>query len=410
MASGVLANSDFRKLWAGQAVSQLGSAISAVALQFSAVVTLGATAEQVATLSAAGGFSILLFGLFAGAMADRVRRRSLMIAADLARAVALGTIPVAAWTGHLSMAYLYGVAAVTGALTVLFDSAYRAYLPTLVESDHLLDANAKLALSQSASEVGGPGVAGVLVRVSGAPTAILLDALSFLWSALCLGAVRKREESPIRTDPDTADSVWHEIGEGLSTAWHHPILRALALRNATGGYFLGFIGGLYFIFAIRELRLDTAVVGAIISFGGAFSLVGSATAQRFGNRFGLGRAMVGAAVASGIGSMLPGLAYGPVWVCAGFLCASQMFDVAWPVYGIAEATLIQSVTPNHLTGRVSSAIQLLFRGIFPLGSLTAGVLAEHIGLRGAMLAGAAGYLLSAGWLAGCRELRNWGRV
>jgi len=356
-------------------------------------------------LSAAGGIGMLIFGLFAGAWADRFRRRPLMIGADLGRAAVLATIPWAAMRGHLSMVWLYTAAAAAGALTVLFDAAYRAHLPQLVSEDQLLEANAKLALSQSVAEVGGPGAAGLLIRLLGAPRAILADSLSFLWSAGCLLMIQKPESRP---SPDSAkEDVRAEITEGLRTAWQHPALRAIALRNGTGAFFLGAVGGLYFVFGVRELGLDSAWIGGIISFGGAFSVLGSAAAERLAGRVGLGRAMIAGAVATGVGSLIPGLAHGPKLLCAAFLCASQLFDLGWPVYGIGEATLIQSVTPNHLTGRVSASMQLLFRGVVPLGALAAGVLAERLGLRAAMLTGGIGYLLSAGWLAGCRELRNW---
>ncbi len=401
-------NREFLRLWVGQAVSQVGNSISGVALQFVAVSTLNATPAEMGLLAAANGLSVLLFGLFAGAFADRVRRRPILIGVDLGRALVLATIPLGAMYGRLTMGHLYAVAAVIGALTVLFDSAYPAYIPSIVDEPDLLEANAKLALSQSVSEVAGPGVAGVLVRVAGAPVAVLLDAVSFVWSAMWLGAIRKREPEPAARDADS--HVFEEIREGLQTAWHHPILRALALKNATGAFFLGFIGGLYFLFAVRELKLDPGVIGAIISFGGVFSVAGSAGAQRLAGKFGLGRSMIVAALGSGIGCLLIGLARGPVVVCAGFLCASQMFDIAWPVYGIGQTTLIQSVTPPEFMGRVNSAINLLFRGIVPLGSVVAGYLAEITGLRGAMLAGGAGYLLSAFWLVRCKELRDWGRV
>ncbi len=398
-------NRDFQRLWVGQAVSQLGSSISMVGLQFTAVATLNATPRQMGLLAAAGGITILTVGLFAGALADRTRRRPILISVDVARAVVLATIPVMAWLGRLTMNHLYVFAALTGALTVMFDSAYRAYLPVVVTEDELLSSNSKLALSQSASEVAGPGLAGVLIQLFGAPLAILLDSVSFLWSAVWLASIRIREPAPMAGAEGS--HVLLEIEDGLKAAWKQPILRALALRNATGAFFLGFIGGMYFLFVVRELGLGAGLVGTIISFGGAFSLAGSAAAQRLAARFGMGRAMIGAALATGLGSLLPGLAHGPVWVCVAFLAASQMFDIGWSVYGIGEATLIQSIAPPHLLGRVSAAVSLLFRGVIPIGSVVAGLLAERISLRGAMLVGGAGYLLSAGWLVRCRELRQW---
>ena len=387
--------SDFVKLWTGQTISQMGSRISRDGIPLAAVLVLGATPLQMGYLGGASGIAILIFGLFAGAWADRLRRRPLMILTDLARAGVLASIPVAACLHRRTMGHLYAAAAVTGILTVLFDISYQAYVPALVNEDNILEANSKLALTESIAEVAGPGVTGVLVQLITAPMAILFDAVSFVVSAVSLSLIRRAEPPPERREH--AD-ILHEIREGLTVAWRNPILRAIALRTGTAAFFMGFISSLYMVFAIRELRLTPAVLGMIISVGGVTSLFGAVAAERVARRFGVGPSIIGAAMLTGIAALLIPLARGPVVVCAAVLGVSQLLDVAWPVYNINELTLRQSVTPNHLLGRANAAIHLLFQGILPAGALAGGVLAQATSMRTTMLIGSTGYLLSTMWL------------
>jgi Na+/melibiose symporter-like transporter len=397
---------DFLKLWAGQMVSEIGSRISRTALPLAAVLVLGASEFQMGVLSGAGAAAVLLFGLFAGAWADRLRRRPILIAADLGRAAVLGSIPVAAAVGRLSIGQLYAVAAAASVLTVLFEVAYQAYLPSLVEHENLLEANSKLALSGSVAEVAGPGLAGALVEWITAPMAILFDAVSFLCSALSLWLIRKPEQAPEgRPEPHMGS----EILAGLRAAWSDRLLRAQAGRAATAAFFLGFPGSLYILFVIRELGLKPALLGVIISAGGAAGVAGALLAEGLAQRFGCGRTLIGAALSIGAASMLVPLAHGSTAAKAAFLIAAHLGDVAWPVYSINETSLRQAITPDRLLGRVNSAMHLLFWGVLPAGALAGGALAQVIGMRAALAAGAAGVLLSTLWLVlspvrGVREL------
>src|SRR3954462_14141213 len=221
---------EFVKLWTGQAISQIGSRITRTALPFAAAITLKAGPFQMGILAGAAGVSVLLFGLFAGAWADRLRRRPILIWTDLGRAAVLLTIPIAAMRHSLTMTHLYVVAAAAGLLTVLFDVSYQAYVPTLVERENIVQANAKLALSESVAEVSGPGIAGFLVTALTAPVAILFDALSFLVSAASIALVRKPEPPPAPRKAD--EHIGREIAEGLRFSWRNPYLRAMALRWA----------------------------------------------------------------------------------------------------------------------------------------------------------------------------------
>jgi predicted MFS family arabinose efflux permease len=346
-------------------------------------------------LNGAGAASVVVFGLLAGAWADRLRRRPILIAADLGRAAVLGTIPLAAVTGRLSIGQLYAVAAVAGVLTVLFEVAYQAYLPSLVERENTLEGNSKLALSGTLAEIAGPGLAGVLVQWITAPMAILFDAVSFLCSAISLGSIRKPEAPP---QPTSAPHLGREILEGLRVTWSDPVLRTLAGRSATSAFFLGFPGSLYILFVTRELGVNPALLGAIIAVGGIGGLVGAATTERLVRRFGLGRTLIGATVLTGVASLLVPLAHGSVAACSAFLIVAQLGDVAWPVYSINETSLRQAIAPDHLLGRVNSAMHLLFWGVLPAGALAGGALAQIAGMRATLWLGSIGVLVSALWL------------
>ena len=395
MPSGPLTRDrDFLKLWGGQAISKIGSSITSVGLPLTAAIVLGASPLQMGILAGSSGAGVLVFGLFAGAWADRLRRRSILISSDLARAALLSTIPLAAAVHRLGMAHLYAVATFSGILTVFFDASYQAYVPTLVNRENLVEANSKLALTESIADVIGPALTGLLVQLITAPMAILLDALSFLCSAGSVRLIRRPEPPP---EPGPAPHIGREIAEGLNASWRNPLLRALLQRAAGGAFFGGFFGSLYFLFAVRELHLTALLLGIVVSVGGASNLLGALLAERLLHRLGLGRSLIGAAWTIGLAMVIVPLAHGPVALSAAFLIAAQLGDMALPIYSINETSLRQAITPDRLLGRVSSAGHLLFWGALPLGSLAGGVLAQSIGIRQTMLIAALGYLLSTLW-------------
>ncbi|MGO4881166.1 MAG: MFS transporter [Bryobacteraceae bacterium] len=393
---------DFLKLWAGQSVSQVGSWITLVGLPMTAAVLLKASPLQMGILSGVSGAAILIFGLFAGVWADRLRRRPILIWADLGRAGVLGTVPLAAAFGRLTMSHLYLVATVSSALTVLFDVSYQAYLPSLVRAENLLEGNSKLALSENIAGVVGPGLTGILIKALTAPMAILFDALSFVWSAGAVWLIRKPEPRP---RPSAAPHIGREIVEGLRASWHQPILRSLLLRAGTAAVFVGFGGSLYILFAVRELKIGAALLGVVIAVGGVSGVFGALAAQRLVGRFGFGPMLIAAALMPAIASVLPPLAHGPVAICAAMLAIAQLGDMGWSMYDINEVTLRQSIAPPHVLGRVNSAAHLMFRGVMPAGALLGGALAQKFGLRAAMFVGSGGFLLSALWLI-CSPIRH----
>jgi len=381
------------KLWAGQTISELGSRITRDGVPYAAVLVLNAPASQMGFLTAVGAASVLLFGLLAGVWVDRVRRRPILIAADLARAAILASIPIAAFAHRLSMVQLYVVIAMTGFCTVFFDVAYQSYLPSLVERENLLEGNSKLAMSSSAAEIAGPSLTGILVQLITAPIAILFDAISFLISAVSVILIRKPE--PPHQAPTTTP---HPIA-GLRFVFGHPLLRPLAFFSITTFFSMGLLGPLYVLYAIRELHISSAELGLAISMGGAGSLIGATLAPAIGRRLGLGHTFIGSALAMAAAYAFIPLAQGPRPLPLIFLMIQQLIgDFAFSTYLINVLTLRQSLAPEEMLGRVNAAMQLMTRGVFPVSALAGGILATAIGIRPTLTIAVSGLLAASLWL------------
>lgn len=393
-------NPDFNKLWAAQAVSAFGSNITREALGYAALLTMAATPVQMSFLAVARAVPVLLLGLFVGAWVDRLPRRPLLIAADLGRAAILATIPIAALLNALHLWHLYVVAAVTGILTLAFDVADRSYLPGIVPKASLMEANSRLSLTGSLSEVGGPAFVGLLVRFISAPFILVLDVLSFLWSSVWLFLIRTPEPPRHREEGHETHNIWHETREGLSALWRNPILRALSVAGLLHSFFGWFFAALYTLYAMRELNLSTELIGLFISAGGAGALIGAAFARRLSKRFGLGRLLVISAFVMSVCDLLVPLAAGPLALVLIAMFAAQFFgDIAWEVYYIGENSLRQMTVPSQLLGRVIATHQFLTGGAGPLGALVAGALATATSARFTLFIAAIGFLLAALWLA-----------
>ncbi|HEY3340961.1 MAG TPA: MFS transporter [Anaerolineae bacterium] len=388
---------DFLKLWVGQTVSQFGSMITGGALPLTALLVLNATPAQMGLLAAMGGLPVLFVSLFAGVWVDHVRRRPILIVADVLRAVLLATIPAAAFTGILRIELLYVIAALAGALTVLFEIAQQSYLPTLVAKEQLVDANSKLGVSDSIAEIGGNALGGVLVQLVTAPLAILLDAISYIFSAISVWFIRTREPAPTTREHDAP--VWHAIGEGVRVLVADPRLRALTAAAATANFFGGFFGALYTLFVIRELQFGPAVLGILVGAGGIGALFGALATAWFTRRLGAGRVVIVSLAFAALMQLLTVLAGGPPLLAVGMLLVSQIAgDVAWGVHAITERSLRQALAPRHLLGRINASHRFVVGGIGTLGLLVGGLLAEWIGVRATLWVTVPGMFLAGLWV------------
>jgi MFS family permease len=390
-------NPDFMKLWAAQGISAFGSKITREAIPYTAVIVLAATPGEMGLLSAITILPVVLLSLPAGSLADAVRRRPIMIAADLARALILASVPVAALLEVLTLPHLIVVAALTAVLSLLFDVADRAFLPVVVRRGELFEANSKLATTSSLAEVGGPAVSGALVQVVTAPMAIAIDAVSFLVSAFFLGLIRTPERRLER--PKGSYSAWREMVVGLRVVLGNATLRAIALGRATRDFFGWFFGALYVLFLVNDLGLEPGIVGLMVASGGIGALLGALVANRVVRRFGVGATIIGGAFVAGSLSGLTPLAAGPLPVIILFLLAAQVLgDLFSEVHLISETSLRQMIVPHELLGRANAGMHFLVAGVGPVGALAGGALGEVLGARSTLMISVAGMALSALWL------------
>jgi MFS family permease len=408
--TGLWRSSDFVKFWLGQTVSRFGSGITGIALPLTGVLLLAATPSQMGILSALDGAAVLAIGLFVGVWVDRVRRRPLLIATDLGRAFILGTVPLAALFGVLRIEQLYAVAALTGIFTVIFNVANQSFLPSLIPQTALVEGNSKLGVSDSLAEIGGPAVAGPLVQLISAPFAVFFDALSFLFSAFCLGLIRK-PEPPVAV-AENRMSIWHDLVHGLHEVLKNPLLRSLAGGVGAFNFFGNFVGALYALYVVRELHAAPIFLGFLIATGGVSALVGAFIAERVVRRFGLGLTAGATLFIYGATGLLIPLAAGPTAIALSFLFTSQLAgDASVSIHLITEVSLRQSIVPGNMLGRTNASLQFLSQGVAPIGALLAGILGELIGLRLTILIGvlgvmAAGALLLLSPIRKISEIKN----
>lgn len=383
---------DFRLLWAAQAVSALGSRITRTALPVMAVLTIDSTPLGLALLSVLQVAPAVLVALVAGGFIDRSRKRPILVAADLVRAAAVVTIPLAALAGALTLAHLFAVGAVVGAASALFAITDNAYLPALVGRQHLVQGNTVIEATQSVAEVAGPGVAGVLIQILSAPFAVLFDVVSYLGSAVLLGAIRQHEQ-PAETGP--SPGVWRDLVTGFRASWDHPMVRPLLLAQSVAFFFGGFFMALYMLFTLDVLGLQPATVGIVIAMGGVGALLGALASSSMTRRLGLGRALFATLALASLGGVLIPAASGPTWVVLLCLFVHQlMSDGFSTAFSVQAVSLRQSVLPLEVLGRSNAAFQALTGGMLPLGALTAGALAHLWGVRTSLWIGMSCSLLA----------------
>ena len=385
-------NRDFLLLWGAQSVSQVGSQVTGLALPLAAIFVVHATTFEVAALNVVDLLPFVLFSLPAGVWVDRLRRRPILIAADWGRAAALASIPVVYAFRGLTLAQLFIVGFATGTLTVCFDVSYQSYLPALVERDELGDANSKLEVSRSGAQLGGPGLAGVLVGAITAPYAIAVDAASFAGSAILMTAIRRIEELP-ETLAATRRRMRTEIAEGLRFVVGHPIMRPFLIMVAWSNFFTTLLFSIFLVFAVRELHLSAATIGLMFSLANVGTLAGALTATRVARRFGIGPTMIALAALGDAGLLLIPLARG------GY--AIPFIVVAQLVYGfcgiginVNGISLIQAITPDRMLGRTNASRRFVVWGVMPFGGLIGGALGSTLGLRTALWIGAIGCALA----------------
>ncbi len=393
---------NFLLLWGGQTVSEMGSAVTQLALPLTAVVVLRASTFQVGLLTSAATVAFALIALPAGALVDRWAKRRLMIWCDAARVLVIGSVPLAAALGVLTLGQLYAVAVTAGVCTVFFDVAYQSYLPVVVSREHLVDGNGKLGASQSLAQVTGPGLGGALAGLVGAARAMAADALSYVVSVASLLAIGTREEIPRAEGPRTG--LRAEIAEGLSFVLRHPILRKIVACTGTANLFATMGLALEIVFLVRVLRVrpaDTGLLVAVASLGG---VAGGVLAGRLSRRVGSARVIWYSLLVLSLPQLLVPLAE-PGWRVAAFVVGMAFFSFGAVVYNVAQVSYRQAICPPRLLGRMNAAVRWVVWGTIPLGGLLGGALGTLLGVR-ATLWIAFGGSWAAGWWVFFSPLRG----
>jgi MFS family permease len=380
----------FRKLWTGDLISQFGDRVTELALPLIAVATLAASPAQVGLLTAAVWAPNLL-GVLAGAWVDRrPHRRSIMIGADLLRAGALFSLPIAHWFGMITLTQLFAVALLTGAGQMLSMAAYQSFFVTLVPPSQYVEANSKLNISRSASFSAGPAIGGYLIQALTAPVAVIVDAFSFLASAFFLSRI-----PAVPSVPAAESGVRH----GVRYVFEHPYLRAALACVTTLNFFTFIAQALAVLFASRTLGLPAGVIGLALGLGAVGGLAGAAVAPRLAQRYGVGRLVLIGSILFPAPIAIMALATGPHWLEATIIAAGEALSAAGiMIFDINLNSIQTAVTADHMRSRVSGVFSTINYGSRPLGAVIGGLLGSWIGVRPTLLVAAAGGALCCLWL------------
>lgn len=384
---------NFLTMWSGQALSQFGAQITELALPVLAVLLLQATEFDVGLLGAAGTAAFLLVGLPAGAWIDRLRKRHVMIVADVIRAVALAALPLLWWAGLLQIWHMVLVALVMGVATVFFDVSYQSVVPSLVPADHIAEANGKLESTAQLAGIAGPAAGGWLIGVITAPFAVLVTAVTYLLSA---GALLRTRDSELVAARHDHDPLVASIREGLRWVFGNVHLRRIVGTTGVSNFFSTITFTLLPIFLLRTLGLSPAQMGVIFAVGAVGGFVGALVTPRILRRLGEARTIPASAIVfSLIALLLPAAVAVPAIAFPLLLVQSFLGTFSVLLYNITQVTFRQRITPPRLLGRMNASIRFCVWGVMPIAALLAGALGTWLGVPTTMWIAAAGALASA---------------
>ncbi|MBM7774787.1 MFS family permease [Actinokineospora baliensis] len=377
---------DFRLLWTGQTVSDLGSATAVLVLPLIAVTALDASTTEVGLLSAAATIAWFLIPLPAGVIVDRVPKRRLMLLCDITRCLVAAAIPLTATLGDLHIAHLLAAAFLLGTFAVLFEVSWQSYLPELLPAHRLTDGISRFATTNAIATVLGPSLAGLAILLVPPANVLLIDAASFAVSAATLAFIRAQDRPASASKP--------QLLEGLKFAWNHPILRRVVACSATANFFDAITTTLVVVFLVRDLGTSSATAGIVLGIGGAGGVVGGLLVRPLATRLGESRMLwLGKLSVGWLTALIP-FASSAAMVSIGLFANS--FCVV--LYNVLQITYRQSVCPPDLRGRMNAAIRWTIRSVIPLGALLAGLLGDATGLRPLLLVSALGAWLAVGWV------------
>ncbi len=383
---GVWRSHDFRTLWLSLTITHFGGQVTFLALPLTAALLLNATPLEMGVLTAVEALPYTLFGLFTGVLIDRSRKLRLIILADVGRGLALMLVPIAAWLGFLSMPILYVVGFLVGVGGIIGWAAYQVFMAERVGSENLVQANSGIALSDSASSLIGPGIAGAIIHWLTAPIAILMDAISFFISAWMLKGLPARASDAPKLRAASADGavwagIWADAKEGLKMIRDHAVLRSVAISLMIWNVLKHAYLAIVILYATRDLSLSAGTIGALFMMAGIGFLIASASCQWLNRRYGVGYIMLAGLTMTGAAWLLVACVINNQWAAVQLGGALFLMDLGAMLFFINYLSLRQAATPEHLRGRVTSTLIFIAVSLAPLGSLLGGILGTWLGLR-----------------------------
>ncbi|MFI2650992.1 MFS transporter [Micromonospora fulviviridis] len=402
MSGSLWRHRDFMVLWSGRTLSEVGDAVSMLAIPLLAVTVLDASAVEVGVLSATRMAAYLFLSLPAGVWVDRMRKRRVMVACHLVRAALVATVAVGAWAGWVTMAQLWIVALLSSVCTVLYETAHQSFLPTVVAGDQLLDANGKLATTYSVSRIAGYGVGGALVSALGVARTAGIDALAYLVNAVSLMLIRSREEPPAVAQ---RRDFRRELVAGLSFVFRHPIMPRLVAASASLNLFSQMIFALAILYLVRDLRLSEHMVGVVLALTTLGGIGGGVVSARLARLVGTARIIWIAPLGLGWTVLLVPVAQ-PGWGALAYTAGMAGLGAVFAVYNAAAISYRQRVCPPELLGRMTASVRWVIFGVMPVGALAGGLLGSWLGVRPTLWIAAAG-VWASGLLLYFSPLRRW---
>ena len=408
----LLRHPDFLKLWTGQTISGFGSQITILAVPVVAALTLKVSPFQFGLIATLEFLPFMLLSLPAGVWVDRLRRRPILISADLGRAISLMSIPLAFAFDALTIWQLYAVVLFNGCLTVFFDVAYQSYLPSIVERDQLVEGNAKLETTRTIAQRLGPGLGGILITILSAPFAVVFDAVSFLASAAFLAWIGRSEPPTPVHDASTGPrpSMRADIVTGLRYVAHQKLLRAMAATIAIEIFFGNVADSILILYLVTERGFSPALIGLAFSIGSIGVVVAALLTSRMTNLIGVGPLLILSAVGSSLSWLLVAAAPESLLFAGlvGTIVSLGFFGVAWNINAVS---LRQAVTPGPMLGRANATMRFISWSVIPIGTIAGGFLGGVIGLHDTIWVGALGCVLAfvPVMLSPLRQLREMPR-
>jgi MFS family permease len=387
---------DFRQLWIGDALSQVGAQLTALALPIYAVSTLKATEMQMGYLNASQTAAFLLIGLPAGAWIDRMRKRSVLITADLVRGFVLAAVVILALTGHGNMTLLYAASLVLSIATVFFDVAHLSYVPGLVGLKHVSEGNTKLQATYSVAAVAVPAVGGWLLKILAAPVLIAVNVVTYFVSVFFLWRIKKREELPPR---ESHLPIGQAIAEGLRFIVKTPMLNRLVFSTGASALFATMGWTMLVKYVVDHLGIDTGSIGLVLSASAVGGILGALVTRKATLIVGEGRLIALSALATPI--LFVGIPLADPLMKAGvnpmipLVVSGFLMQVSNTFFNVSQVSFRQRLCPPHLLGRMNASFRFIVWGGMPIASLLGGLIATHYGMVVMMWVVVIGELLCA---------------